>query len=63
MRVTDDWDAIEARTDELADAFLDLTVKTSGTDLTLAERARETFPYLVKVRAWRPDGERPPSDS
>ena len=24
---------------------------TRGTDLTLAERARETFPYLVKVRA------------
>ena len=59
MRVTDDWDAIEARADELADAFLDLTVKTSGTDLTLAERAQETFPYLVKVRAWRPERDRP----
>ena len=35
------------------DAFLDLTVKTSGTDTSLAERARETFPYLVKVRAYR----------
>lgn len=57
-RVTDDWDAIEARADELADAFLDLTVRTSGTDLTLAERARETFPFLVKVRAARPDGAR-----
>ncbi len=59
VRVTDDWDAIEARADELADAFLDLTVKTSGTDLTLAERAQETFPYLVKVRAWRPERDRP----
>ena len=57
-RVTDDWDAIEARAGELADAFLDLTVRTSGTDLTLAERARDTFPFLVKVRAARPDGAR-----
>jgi exonuclease SbcD len=56
VRITDGWDAIEARTDELADAFLDLTVRTSGTDLTLAERARDAFPFLVKVRAARPDG-------
>jgi exonuclease SbcD len=53
VRVTDTWDAIEARRDELADAFLDLTVKTVGTDTSLAERARETFPFLVKVRAYR----------
>jgi DNA repair protein SbcD/Mre11 len=58
VRVTDGWDAIEGRADELAGAFLDLTVRTSGTDLTLAERARDAFPYLVKVRASRPDGER-----
>ncbi len=57
VRVTDTWDAIEARTDELADSFLDLTVKTSGTDSNLAERARETFPFLVKVRAQRPAAE------
>ncbi len=59
VRVTDDWDGIEARAHELADAFLDLTVKTSGTDLTLAARAQESFPYLVKVRAWRPERDRP----
>jgi len=53
VRVTDAWDAIQARRDELADAFLDLTVKTNGTDMTLAERAREAFPFLVKVRAYR----------
>ena len=53
VRVTDTWDAIEARSDELTDAFLDLTVKTSGTDTSLAERAREAFPFLVKVRAYR----------
>lgn len=58
VRVTDDWGSIESRSDELAGAFLDLTVKTTGTDLTLADRARETFPFLVKVRAWRPEGER-----
>ena len=56
VRVQDTWDAIEARTDELADAFLDLTVKTSGTDMTLAERAHEAFPFLVRVRAQRPAG-------
>lgn len=59
IRVTDDWDAIEARAPELAEAFLDLTVRTSGTDMTLADRAGEAFPYLVKVRALRPEGERP----
>ncbi|MDH4112680.1 MAG: exonuclease SbcCD subunit D [Actinomycetota bacterium] len=58
VRLTDEWDAIESRADELAGSFLDLTVKTTATDLTLADRARETFPLLVKVRAWRPEGER-----
>ena len=57
-RITGDWPSIEARAEELADAFLDLTVKTSGTDLTLADRARAIFPFVVKVRAWRPEGER-----
>jgi len=55
MRVTGTWDEIEARADELRDAYLDLTVRAPGTDTTLAERARETFPFLVKVRALRPD--------
>jgi exonuclease SbcD len=53
-RVTGTWDQIEARADELADLYCDLTVTTSGTDATLAERAREAFPFLVKVRAHRP---------
>ena len=57
VRVTDTWDAIEARSDELAESFLDLTVMTTGTDMTLAERARETFPFVVKVRAYRPSAE------
>ena len=59
VRVQDTWDAIEARHDELAGAFLDLTVKTSGTDMTLAERAHEAFPFLVKRRA--PSGRRRPN--
>lgn len=58
VRASGDWDSLEARAGELADAFLDLTVRTSGTDLTLADRARDAFPFLVKVRAWRPEGER-----
>jgi exonuclease SbcD len=54
VRVTGTWDQIEARADELADSYSDLTVTTSGTDATLAERAHEAFPFLVKVRAHRP---------
>ena len=56
VRVNDTWEAIEARTHELVGAFLDLTVKTTGTDMSLAERAHETFPFLVRVRAQRPLG-------
>jgi DNA repair protein SbcD/Mre11 len=54
-RVTGTWDEIEARADELRESYLDLTVRGAGTDTTLAERARETFPFLVKVRALRPE--------
>ena len=56
VRVIDTWDAIEARAEELADAFVDLTVKTTGTDMSLAERAHQAFPFLVNVRAQRPVG-------
>jgi exonuclease SbcD len=54
VRVTGTWDQIEARTEELRDRYCELTVTTSGTDGALAERAREAFPFLVKVRAHRP---------
>jgi exonuclease SbcD len=54
VRVTGTWDEVEARAQELEGSFLDLTVRTAGTDTTLAERARERFPFLVKVRALRP---------
>lgn len=43
------WEELEARTD-LDDAYLDLTVVTSGADPELATRARERFPFLVQVR-------------
>lgn len=57
VRVSDTWDGIEARAGELADAFVDLAVAGWSADTALAERARETFPYLVKVRAQRPEAE------
>ena len=61
QRVTGTWDEIEARGDELRGRFLDLTVQVGGADTDLARRAAETFPYLVNVRALRP--ERPPARS
>lgn len=50
MRPTGTWEEILA-TEGLDDAYLDLTVLTEGPDPGLADRAREHFPYLVKVRA------------
>ncbi|MGH2631096.1 MAG: metallophosphoesterase family protein [Actinomycetota bacterium] len=64
-RVTGTWDEIEARSGELADRFVDLTVQVGGADTDLARRAAETFPYLVNVRALRPDArptQRPAGD-
>jgi len=52
------WEAIEARTDELRDGYLDLTVDTSAVDVTLGQRAREAFPFLVNVRPRRHDTDR-----
>jgi exonuclease SbcD len=57
VRATGTWAEIEERSAELADPFLDLTVRTTGPDPTLADRAREMFPFLVKVRAKRPEAE------
>lgn len=66
------WEQIESRAPELADAFVDLTVDVGGADPDLGRRAAATFPYLVNVRARRPDaspsasaattGDPPPSD-
>lgn len=50
LRPEGTWEEIEAK-DGLDEAYLDLTVCTGGPDPGLADRARERFPYLVKVRA------------
>jgi hypothetical protein len=57
-RETGTWDELAARADELADAYLDLTVQVGGADVDLGRRAAEAFPYLVNVRAQRPAAER-----
>jgi DNA repair protein SbcD/Mre11 len=57
-RVTGTWAQIESRGDELRERFLDLTVQVGGADTDLARRAAEAFPYLVNVRALRPEGRR-----
>jgi exonuclease SbcD len=54
------WDHIEARVDELREAYLDLTVAVGGPDPELGRRAVELFPYLVRVRVERPPTERRP---
>ena len=41
--------------DSLRDVYLDLQVETSGPDPGLADRAREAFPFLVKVRTEYPE--------
>jgi len=58
VRVAGTWEAIEARAEELADTYLDLTVDTSAVDVTLGQRARETFPMLVNVRPRRRETDR-----
>lgn len=57
-RVTGTWSEIESRAGELGERFLDLSVQVGGADTELARRAAETFPYLVNVRALRPEGRR-----
>src|SRR5207253_1720649 len=58
VRAQGTWEEIEARADELRDAFLDLTVRVGGTDTELGRRAADTFPFLVNVRPFRPERER-----
>ncbi len=56
VRASGTWQEIIAR-DDLREAYLDLTVETAGPDPQLAERARDEFDYLVKVRAEYPRAE------
>ena len=55
-RVGGRWEDIEARVG-LEDAYLDLAVDTDGPEPGLVDRARERFPFVVKVqtRYHRPD--------
>ncbi len=50
MRPSGTWEEI-VEIEGLDDAYLDLTVLTDGPDPGLADRARDRFRYLVKVRA------------
>ena len=63
VRATGDWGEL-LRRDDLREAFLDLTVETAGPDPGLADRAREEFDHLVKVRAEYPraEAERPSTE-
>jgi exonuclease SbcD len=53
IRLQGTWEQVEAQAAELQDSYLDLTVDTSAVDVTLGQRARETFPLLVNVRPRR----------
>ena len=64
LRPTGEWAEILA-TDGVHEAYLDLTVRTAGPDPGLADRAREEFDYVVKVKADYPreESERPSRDA
>ena len=59
VRASGSWESIIAR-DDVREAYVDLTVETAGPDPGLADRARDEFEFLVKVRADypQPEGER-----
>jgi exonuclease SbcD len=56
VRAHGTWQDIVAR-DDLYEAYLDLTVETVGPDPALAERVREEFDFVVKVKAEYPRAE------
>jgi exonuclease SbcD len=58
VRAIGTWDELEARAEELADSYLDLTVRVGGADPELGRRAVDLFPHLVNVRPERPAVER-----
>ncbi len=58
VRAVGTWEDLEARAEELAESYLDLTVNVGGPDPDLGRRAAQTFPYLVNVRPERPAGAR-----
>ena len=56
LRPNGTWEDIVS-TGGVNESYLDLTVQTTGPDPGLADRARERFEYLVKVRAEYPRAE------
>ena len=64
VRARGEWGEL-LRRDDLHEAYLDLTVDTAGPDPGLADRAREEFDHLVKVRSEYPraEVERPSLDA
>jgi exonuclease SbcD len=56
VRAKGTWQDLIVRED-VHDAYLDLTVETAGPDPGLADRARQEFEHLVKVRAEYPRAE------
>jgi exonuclease SbcD len=56
VRASGTWQDILGR-DDVHDAYLDLVVETAGPDPGLADRAREEFDHLVKIRAEYPRAE------
>jgi DNA repair protein SbcD/Mre11 len=59
VRATGTWAELLERQAELADAYVDLTVRVGGLDTDLGRRAADAFPYLVNVRPLLPQAERP----
>lgn len=53
VRATGTWEELLVR-DDLREAYLDLTVETTGPDPGLSDRARAEFDFLVAVRASYP---------
>lgn len=64
LRPNGDWADIIA-TEGVHEAYLDLTVQTAGPDPALADRARDEFDFVVKVKAEYPraEVERPSRDA
>ncbi len=56
IRAIGPWEELAARYD-LQDTYVDLRVETAGPEPGLADLARQTFPYLVRVEAVYPRAE------
>jgi exonuclease SbcD len=57
VRATGTWAELLERRLELADVYVDLTVRVGGLDTDLGRRAADAFPHLVNVRPLLPRAE------